>query len=194
MDAEKIFWMLSIGVVAGFFVFLAFGSLVQPANAAQQAQPGTAAAIYAIPQAAGAQPALQPAAQPQPSGALAPTNNGVQEITLTVQGGTYYPNPIRVKKEVPVKLVADLNSVRGCASGIVIPEFGVRKTVRQGDNTIEFTPGKSGTFDFSCSMGMYRGKIVVEESDGTVAAFTGSAAPIKAGSCGGNGGGCGCGG
>ncbi|MBM3229209.1 hypothetical protein FJZ26_02155 [Candidatus Parvarchaeota archaeon] len=120
--------------------------------------------------------------------------SGVQEITLTVQGGSYYPNPIRVKKGTPVRLVADLSQMSGCSRSIVIPEFGISKVLSNTDNTIEFTPTKSGTFDFSCSMGMYQGKIVVEEADGTVAAYEGIAPKRAAGGTCGMGGGCGCGG
>lgn len=193
LNAEKAFWGLVVLVVAGFALFLAFGGLVAPVSAAVQ-QGGNVAQGQGL----FAAPAQNPPAAA--GGELAPVKNGVQEITLTVQGGTYYPNPIRVKKGVPVKITADLSSVRGCASSISMPEFGIRKNVRAGDNAIEFTPDKSGTFSFSCSMGMYRGTIIVEESDGTVAAYAGSAKPLAAagagsgGSCGANGGGCGCGG
>ena len=182
MNSEKIFWAMVVVLVAGFAMFLAFGGLVAPVNAAVQQQAQANGDSYSSGGSAGGQ--------------LAAVANGFQEVTLTVQGGEYYPNPIRVKKGIPVKLVADLSSVRGCASSIVIPEFGVRKVVRQGDNVIEFTPDKSGTFQFSCSMGMYRGKIVVEDADGTVAAFSGSvpAPSASGGSCGAGGGGCGCGG
>lgn len=178
MNSGKIFWLMVALLAAGFFVFLAFGVAVAPANAAASSQQFLDSGASA----ASSQPAE--------------LKNGVQEVQLTVQGGEYYPNPIRVKKGAPVRLVADLSSVRGCASSIVIPEFGVRKVVRQGDNTIEFTPDKSGTFQFSCSMGMYVGTIIVEEADGTVAAFTGTAPSPAAsgGSCGAGGGGCGCGG
>lgn len=177
MNSEKIFWLMVVALAAGFFVFLAFGIAVTPANAAQAGDSQYAAA----PSASG--------------GATAEVKNGVQEITLTVQGGTYYPNPIRVKKGTLVRLIADLSSVRGCSRSIVIPDFGIRKVLSTSDNTIEFTPDKSGTFQFGCSMWMYRGTIVVEESDGTVAAFTGStpSATPSGGSCG-AGGGCGCGG
>ena len=171
MNSEKIFWGLAVLLMAGFFAFLISGSFVAPVNAAQQD--------------------LQLGAQAQPASVGA---GGVQEVTLTVQGGTYYPNPMRVKKGVTVRLTADLNSVRGCATSIVIPEFGVSKYFRPGDNVLEFTPGKSGTFDFGCSMWMYTGKIVVEEADGTVAEFTGDAPAAPVGSCGGSSGGCGCGG
>ncbi len=179
MDAEKLFWAMVVLVVAGFTLFITFGGLVQPVNASPQ----------------GGTSQQQVAAQvPAPSGGqLAPVNGGVQEITLSVQGGTYQPNPIRVKKGIPVRLVADISAMPGCSKSIVMPDFGVRKVVRQGDNIIEFTPSQSGKFSFSCSMGMYRGTIVVEDTDGTVAAFTGTAPKASGGSCG-VGGGCGCGG
>jgi len=198
MDAKKTFWALVVLVVAGFTLFLAFGGLVAPVNAQPQElgqQQVSANGIFAVQPAANQQPSGgQQAGQARQGGQLAAVKNGVQEITLTVQGGSYMPNPIRVKKGVPVKIIADLSSVRGCASSIVIPDFNVRKNFRQGDYSVEFTPGKSGTFDFGCSMWMYTGKIAVEESDGTVADYKGIAAPVAAGSCGAGGGGCGCGG
>ncbi|MFH1105726.1 MAG: cupredoxin domain-containing protein, partial [Candidatus Aenigmatarchaeota archaeon] len=128
---------------------------------------------------------------------VATAANGAQTVQLSVQGSTYYPYPIRVKKGVPVQLVADMKSVTGCSRSIVIPDFGIRKVVSSGDNVIQFTPDKSGTFQFSCSMGMYRGQIIVEEADGSVAAYTGSAKTPTGGSCSAKattGGGCGCGG
>jgi copper chaperone CopZ len=134
---------------------------------------------------------------------LATVTNGVQTVQLSVQGTNYYPNPIHVKKGIPVKLVADMNNMPGCSVSIVIPEFGIRKVLSAGDNVIEFTPDKSGTFQFSCSMNMYRGQIVVEEADGSVAAYTGATPATTSGSCGGgsgcggscggSSGGCGCG-
>ncbi len=186
LNVEKIFWSLAIAVVAGFFLFFAFAGLVAPANAAVQPN-------------SGGQQYFAPPSQPAQLSPPPTVKNGVQEDTLSVQGGSYMPSPITVKKGIPVRLVGDISQMPGCSKSIIIPEFGVRKVLRQGDNTIEFTPDKSGTFDFTCSMGMYRGKIVVEEADGTVAAYAGST-PKPAGgagagaSCGANGGGCGCGG
>jgi copper ion binding protein len=118
----------------------------------------------------------------------------VQTIQLSVQGANYYPNPIRVKVGVPVRLVADVNNMPGCSKSIVIPEFQIRKYVSVQDNIIEFTPTKSGTFQFSCSMNMYGGQIIVENSDGSVSSYTGKAIAAGTGTCGGTSGGCGCGG
>ena len=171
----------------GAFAFLAFGTLVSPIYAQSQLSATSCGGAKASQLAA--------PAPTQQSGALAQTgSDGAQEVALTVQGANYYPNPIRVKIGVPVRLVADMNSVTGCSRSIVIPDFGVSKTVSAGDNIIEFTPDKSGTFGFSCSMNMYRGTIVVENADGTVAANTGTAPKAVAGSCGMGSGGCGCGG
>lgn len=184
LNPEKIFWGLAIAVVAGFFLFFASAGLVAPVSAAVQ-------------QNSGGQQYLAPPPQPAQLSVPPRVKNGVQEVTLSVQGANYMPNPIRVKKGIPVRLVADMNSLRGCSRSIVISEFGIRKVLSTSDNTIEFTPSKSGTFDFSCSMGMYRGKIVVEEADGSVAQYSGAPAAQQAGgtpSCGAGGGGCGCGG
>jgi copper chaperone CopZ/uncharacterized membrane protein YagU involved in acid resistance len=128
------------------------------------------------------------------AGTAAEVINGVQTVQLSVQGTNYYPNPIVVKKDIPVRLVADVNNMPGCSKSIIIPEFNIRKTVTTGDNLIEFTPNKSGTFQFSCSMGMFRGQIVVQNADGSVSPSTGSVPISSGGTCGGGGGGCGCGG
>ena len=180
METEKIFWALVVVAAVGMAAFVAFGTFVSPVYAQSQ---------YAA--TAGNQLAAQPAAQ---GGTLAPANNGVQEVTLSVQGSSYLPNPIRVKKGIPVRITADIANMPGCSKSMVMPDFGIRKVVSASDNVIEFTPTQSGTFSFSCSMNMYRGTIVVEEADGTVAANTGSAPKAPVGSCGGSGGGCGCGG
>ena len=123
-----------------------------------------------------------------------------QVVTVTMQGSTYMPNPIRLKKGVPAVLNVDTNSVRGCYRAIQIPTFNVRKVVSASDNKIEFTPDKAGTFGFSCYMGMGRGQIVVEDESGSVPITADATAQVAAagsagsGSSCGSSGGCGCGG
>ncbi|HYD03958.1 MAG TPA: cupredoxin domain-containing protein [Alphaproteobacteria bacterium] len=85
-----------------------------------------------------------------------------QQVKLSVQGGTYILSPSTLKKDVPVRMEVDMNTVKGCARSIVIPEFGVRQYVEPGNNVIEFTPTKTGTFDIACSMVMYTGTFTVE--------------------------------
>ncbi len=130
------------------------------------------------------------------AGSAAPVQGGKQIVKMTVQGSTYYPNPMVLKKGIPVEIQVDTNSVRGCFRGIQIPAFGVKKLVTATDNNIEFTPDKAGTFGFSCFMGMGRGQIVVQDEAGQVPADVNTVAQdIPSGSsCGSGGGGCGCGG
>ncbi|HWQ51638.1 MAG TPA: hypothetical protein VN369_07530, partial [Terriglobales bacterium] len=73
-------------------------------------------------------------------------------------------------KGIPVKwtLQAPAGSLNGCNNAIVIPEYDLQVGLKAGDNVIEFTPDRSGTFAFSCWMGMVRSSIVVTNADGTV--------------------------
>ncbi|MEM2139172.1 MAG: hypothetical protein QXM96_03385 [Candidatus Woesearchaeota archaeon] len=83
---------------------------------------------------------------------------GFQKVKLLVNSnGDYELQPGVLKKDVPVKMEVDLNSVYGCARSIVIKDFNVFKNVRQGDNIIEFTPTKEGRIRIQCSMNMYSG-------------------------------------
>lgn len=86
----------------------------------------------------------------------------VQNVKLTVSGGTYILTPSVLKKDVPVRMEADFNSLKGCSRDVVISAFNVRKYVKAGDNIITFTPTKTGTINIACSMNMYRGTFVVE--------------------------------
>jgi len=128
------------------------------------------------------------------------TNGQVQEVSLRVSGGTYILSPSILKKGVPVRMTVDLNSVVGCARGIVIPAFNVRQYVSSGNNVIEFTPTQSGTINIACTMNMYRGTFTVSDDGvpGSVSTQTAQAkvdtSPKPQGSCGAGGGGCGCGG
>ena len=85
-----------------------------------------------------------------------------QTVQLGFKDYNYYPNIIKLKYNVPAKIVVDTSKVKGCMRSIVIPDFNVRKLIKENDNVISFTPDKKGVFKFSCSMGMGFGRIVVE--------------------------------
>ncbi len=124
----------------------------------------------------------------------ATATSDIQEVRMTQTGGGYSPNVFTVVKGKTVRWIIDSKSSFSCASSIVMPKFGISKSLSPGENIIEFTPTEAGEIPFSCSMGMYRGKFIVIDSDGS------AVAPAKTealgGSCGGGaGGGCGgCGG
>lgn len=94
--------------------------------------------------------------------ATAPTGE-YQEVLLTFKNYEYQLEPSTLKKDVPVRMTVDLDSIYGCMRDVVIRDFGVRKYVQPGDNIISFTPTKTGTINIACSMNMGRGQFTVVE-------------------------------
>lgn len=141
------------------------------------------------------------------SGNAAPANgvvstSEVQEVRMTQTGSGYSPNVFTVVKNKTVRWIIDSKSSFSCASSLVMPKFGISKSLSLGENIIEFTPTEAGEIPFSCSMGMYGGKFIVIGSAGSNAGAIPVAAAQTAGAntfgggggCGGGGGGCGGGG
>ncbi|MCC6563749.1 sulfite exporter TauE/SafE family protein [Candidatus Uhrbacteria bacterium] len=86
---------------------------------------------------------------------------GVQVIKMRVTSG-YEPNRFTIKAGGPVRWEIDGSQGGGCAMALVSRQLGIQKFLSKGPNVIEFTaPTQPGTYQFSCSMGMYRGQIVV---------------------------------
>ena len=96
------------------------------------------------------------------SAVAAAGDQGIQRSIIVVKGG-YSPAEIKVRKGAPVRLVFDRQETSGCSEEIVFSDFGIRKYLPAHRKTsIEFTPEKTGTFDFTCGMSMLRGKLIVE--------------------------------
>ena len=88
--------------------------------------------------------------------------SGVQEVTITVQGG-YEPAEVKLRKGIPARLVFDRRETSGCSEEVVIPDFGVRKFLPAFQKTtVELKPESAGSFEFTCGMSMLRGRLVVE--------------------------------
>ena len=94
-------------------------------------------------------------------GMSASLENGVQTINMKVVTSGYIPNYFTVKNGIPVKWKIQGENVFGCQAYFVVPKLGVQKTLEQGENLIKFTPTETGFINFSCGMGMYRGRIEV---------------------------------
>ncbi|HWQ79749.1 MAG TPA: sulfite exporter TauE/SafE family protein [Anaerovoracaceae bacterium] len=89
--------------------------------------------------------------------------DGVQIINSTLSSGRY--PAITVQAGIPVKWTIDApnGSINGCNNRIIIPEYNIEYQFESGENVIEFTPDKTGKFQYSCWMGMIRGSITVVE-------------------------------
>jgi plastocyanin domain-containing protein len=86
-----------------------------------------------------------------------------QVVKLTFDDKGYVVTPSTVTKGVPVKMDVDLGTVKGCMRTVVINAFDVKKTVKEGETTIEFTPTKSGKIEIICGMNMGKGSFTVVE-------------------------------
>lgn len=87
----------------------------------------------------------------------------IQYITSTLQPGRSYPD-ITVKAGEPVKWTVEApdGSVNGCNYKIIQQDLGIEYAFDEGENVIEFTAEKAGTYTYTCWMGMITGKIYVE--------------------------------
>ena len=121
-------------------------------------------------------PAQTPAPQPEnvmqkqeePTAAAEPSEAMSKAQEITVEGGMFYfkPNEIKVKVGQPVKIT--FNNAKGMHN-FVIDELKVTsETINAGGTTtVEFTPDKTGTYEFYCSIGNHRaqgmkGTLIVE--------------------------------
>ena len=94
--------------------------------------------------------------------AKAGASGGAQEIGIQVKGG-YEPSVIRVRRGTPVRLIFDRQETSSCSEEVVLGALGIRKFLPAFQKTVvELTPKESGTFDFTCGMGMLHGKLIVE--------------------------------
>ncbi|MBI5001883.1 cupredoxin domain-containing protein [Candidatus Woesearchaeota archaeon] len=91
-----------------------------------------------------------------------PDSGEYQEFTLSLGAYNYDPETITVEAGKPVRITADLNSLTGCFRTFLIPDLGIKKQFKAGDDTLEFTPTEKGSYSFRCSMGMGRGTLIVQ--------------------------------
>jgi len=90
------------------------------------------------------------------------TPSGRQEATIVVKGG-YNPDVIVVQHGKPVRLSFLRQETAACSEEVVFPDFGRRAQLPEGELVpVEFVAETPGEYEFSCGMGMLRGKLVVE--------------------------------
>ena len=91
---------------------------------------------------------------------VAATANGVQQVTIRVEGG-YDPSVVEVVAGRPVRLTFDRRENNPCSDELVIGAFGIRRELPAFQRTtIEVTPPAPGRYEFTCGMGMLHGALV----------------------------------
>ncbi len=101
----------------------------------------------------------------KPKSLKATTESGVQEVTVTVDGG-YEPSQIVVQAGHPVRLNFDRKDPSSCLEEVRFPDFRIAQFLTLNQITpIEFTPDKPGRYEFACGMNMFRGVVEVQAAD-----------------------------
>jgi plastocyanin domain-containing protein len=92
----------------------------------------------------------------------ATTSSGYQEAMVLVKGG-YTPDVIVVQHGKPVRLSFRREETAACSEMVVFNDFGKSAQLPEGETVpVEFLPEKPGEYEFTCQMGMFRGKLIVE--------------------------------
>jgi plastocyanin domain-containing protein len=89
------------------------------------------------------------------------TSSGVQEAMILVKGA-YNPDVIVVEHGKPVRLSFLRQETAACSEKVLFPDLKQTAELPEGELVpVEFTPQQRGEYEFTCGMGMLRGKIVV---------------------------------
>ena len=96
----------------------------------------------------------------------ADSNSPYQIIRMDVTYAGFSPNSFVLKRGVPVKWIINGKELTGCNSAITVPAYNLNFNIKQGEQTIEFTPDKTGVIQWSCWMGMLQGNFVVRDDVG----------------------------
>lgn len=89
-----------------------------------------------------------------------------QNLTSTakikIENSQYFPSVIKIAENSPSKIIVFRNEDSSCSNQIVFPQIGVRKDLKPFEETVvELPPLKSGTYQFTCQMGMMSGTLIV---------------------------------
>ncbi len=88
--------------------------------------------------------------------------NKDKPIDILVDNGVYMPGSIQSKAGESITLRFTRKAASPCASTVLFADFDQSAELPL-DQAVEITvtPDKAGEYDFTCEMGMYRGKLIV---------------------------------
>lgn len=85
-------------------------------------------------------------------------------LTINIKNGGYEPKILHAQAGEPIQLKLVSNRVFSCALSFVIPSLGIQENLEPTDEIWIDIPSQAAgtTLPFSCSMGMFTGKIIFE--------------------------------
>lgn len=82
-------------------------------------------------------------------------------VDILVEGG-YKPSSIQIPNGKTTKINFTRKDPSSCLEEVVLSDFKVKRYLPLNKTiTVEVTPKKPGTYNFSCGMNMFHGKVVV---------------------------------
>jgi plastocyanin domain-containing protein len=86
----------------------------------------------------------------------------VQKLTVALTEKGFEPTSLNLRRGVPAQLTFIRRVSATCGTEILIADYNIKRALPLNESVLlEFTPKKSGTFTFTCGMGMLRGALVV---------------------------------
>lgn len=106
-------------------------------------------------------------------------STGPVEIHVRVRGG-YIPDTIHAEAGVPTRVVFRREESSACSEQVVFPAFGKSAMLPEGrDVGVDLPPANPGTYQFTCAMGMLRGKLVIAPERGRAEPATAAELPTR---------------
>lgn len=88
--------------------------------------------------------------------------SGIQQIVVNARNGSYSPAITSAQAGLSTVLMVRTNGTTGCTRSIVIPKLGIERQLPEtGDTVFQLGTLQPGTIRFTCSMGMYSGRIEI---------------------------------
>jgi len=83
-------------------------------------------------------------------------------VDIIVEGG-YSPSVISIPRNKQTTINFFRKDPSSCLEEVVLPDFKIKKYLPLNKTTqVQVTPTHSGTFEISCGMNMFHGKIIVQ--------------------------------
>ena len=77
----------------------------------------------------------------------------------------YVPDTIWAEAGVPLQIVFRREETAPCSEQVVFPAFGKSATLpTRKDVAVDLLPEEPGEYEFTCGMGMLRGRLIVERA------------------------------
>ena len=78
-------------------------------------------------------------------------------------GGGFHPQTLVTRAGRPLRLTFHRRETWPCSDRVVFPDFGIDAELSaHEDVVVEIVPDQPGEYDFTCGMGMLRGRLIVE--------------------------------